>query len=69
MTFLFGLMVAGYGVGAAVAVLTAGGGLARRLVAAGAVVGGGAGLGLALEVFTTGAPFVLEVPALLVRQM
>ncbi len=65
MTFLFGLMVAGYGVGAAVAVLTAGGGLARRLVAAGAVVGGGAGLGLALEVFTTGAPFVLEVPALL----
>jgi len=62
---LFGLMLAGYAFGAAVAVLTTGGGVARRLVGTGAVVGGGAGLGLALEVFTTGAPFVLEVPALL----
>ena len=37
----------------------------RRLVATGAVVGGGAGLALALAVFASGAPFVLEVPALL----
>ena len=65
MTFLFGLMLAGYAFGAAVAVLTPGGGIARRLVAAGAVVGSGAGLGLALEVFISGAPFVLEVPTLL----
>src|SRR6266849_7971946 len=65
MTFLFGLMLAGYAFGAAVAVLTPGGGVARRLVAAGAVVGSGAGLGLALEVFISGTPFVLEVPTLL----
>jgi hypothetical protein len=65
MIGLFGLMLAGYVSGAAIAVLTRGGGVARRLVAAGAVVGGGAGLGLALEVFTSGAPFVLEMPALL----
>ncbi|HSE02907.1 MAG TPA: hydrogenase 4 subunit B [Methylomirabilota bacterium] len=64
MMGLFGLMVAGYLFGAAAAVLTAGG-IARRLVATGAVVGGGAGLGIALVVFTTGAPFVLEVPVLL----
>ena len=65
MTLLFGLMLAGYAFGAAVAVLSPGGGPARRLVAMGAVVGAGAGLGLALEVFTTGVPFVLEVPTLL----
>ncbi|HEY7436895.1 MAG TPA: hypothetical protein VIE41_17265, partial [Methylomirabilota bacterium] len=65
MLFLFGLMLAGYAFGAAVAVLAAGGAAARRLVATGAVVGGGAGLGLALEVFVTGAPFVLDLPALL----
>ncbi len=65
MTFLFGLMLAGYAFGAAVALLTPGGGIARRLVAAGAVVGSGAGLGLALGVFISGAPFVLEVPTLL----
>jgi hydrogenase-4 component B len=63
--FLFGLMLAGYAFGAVVAVLSPGGGVSRRLVATGAVVGGGAGLGLALEVFATGAPFVLEAPTLL----
>ena len=65
MTFLFGLMLAGHAFGAAVAVLAPRGGLVRRLVAAGAVVGSGAGLGLALEVFISGVPFVLEVPTLL----
>ena len=65
MILLFGLMLAGYAFGAAVAVLSPGGGPARRLVAMGAVVGAGAGLGLALGVFTTGVPFVLEVPTLL----
>ena len=65
MIGLFGLMLAGYASGAAGAVLTRGGGVARCLVAVGAVVGGGAGLGLALEVFISGAPFVLEVPTLL----
>ena len=65
MILLFGLMLAGYAFGAAVAVLSPGGGPARRLVAMGAVVGAGAGLGLALGVFTTGVPFGLEVPTLL----
>src|SRR6266436_10454152 len=65
MTLLFGLMLASYAFGAAVAVLSPGGGPARRLVVMGAVVGAGAGLGLALGVFTTGVPFVLEVPTLL----
>src|SRR5712691_1520065 len=62
---LFGLMLAGYAFGATVALLTPGGGVGRRLAAAGAVVGSGAGLGLALHVFISGAPFVLEVPTLL----
>jgi hydrogenase-4 component B len=65
MSLWFGLMLVGYAFGAAVAVLSPGGGAARRLVAMGAVVGGGAGLGLALTVFITGAPFVLEAPSLL----
>src|SRR6266478_3069252 len=65
MILLFGLMLAGYAFGGAIAVLSPGGGPARRLVAMGAVVGAGAGLGLALGVFTTGVPFVLEVPTLL----
>jgi hydrogenase-4 component B len=65
MSLWFGLMLVGYAFGAAVAVLSPGGGAARRLVAMGAVVGGGAGLGLALAVFITGAPFVLEAPSLL----
>ncbi|HUM14447.1 MAG TPA: hydrogenase 4 subunit B [Candidatus Nitrosotalea sp.] len=65
MTILFGLMLAGYAFGAVVAVLSPGGGAIRRLVAMGTVVGGGAGLGLALAVFVTGAPLVLEAPSLL----
>ena len=46
MTLLFGLMLAGYAFGVAVAVLSPSGGPARRLVAMGAVVGAGAGWGL-----------------------
>jgi formate hydrogenlyase subunit 3/multisubunit Na+/H+ antiporter MnhD subunit len=65
MILLFGLMLTGYALGAALAVLSPGGRVARRLVATGVVVGGGAGLGLALEVLLTGATFVLEAPALL----
>jgi len=61
---LFGLMLAGYAFGAALAVLSPGGRVARRLVAAG-VVGAGAGLALALAALLTGAVFVLEVPAVL----
>src|SRR6266508_4089511 len=64
MMALFGLMFGGYTLGAAVAVLTPGV-VGRRLAAAGAVVGSGAGLGLALDVFISGAPFILEVPTLL----
>jgi hypothetical protein len=60
---LFGLMLAGYAFGAALAVLSPGGRVARRLVAAGVVVGAGAGL--ALAALLTGAVFVLEVPAVL----
>jgi formate hydrogenlyase subunit 3/multisubunit Na+/H+ antiporter MnhD subunit len=62
---LFGLMLAGYAFGAALAVLSPGGRVARRLVAAGVVVGAGAGLALALAALLTGAVFVLEVPAVL----
>jgi formate hydrogenlyase subunit 3/multisubunit Na+/H+ antiporter MnhD subunit len=62
---LFGLMLAGYAFGAALAVLSPGGRVARRLVAAGVVVGAGAGLALALAALLTGTVFVLEVPAVL----
>ena len=62
---LFNLMLAGYLSGAALALLLPGRRAARRLVAAGAVVGGAAGLGLALDVFLTRTPFVLDVPGLL----
>jgi hydrogenase-4 component B len=65
MILLFGLMIAGYAFGAAAGTLSPGGRVSRWLVATGAVAGGAASLGLALEVFVGGAPFVLEVPALL----
>jgi hydrogenase-4 component B len=65
MLSLFGLMLGGYALGAALAVLSPGGRVGRRLVATGVVVGGGAGLALALEVLLTGATFVLEAPAVL----
>jgi hydrogenase-4 component B len=65
MILAFSLMLAGYGFGAAAAVLAPGGRSSRWLVAMGAVVGGAAGLTLAVEVFVSGAPFVLEAPALL----
>jgi formate hydrogenlyase subunit 3/multisubunit Na+/H+ antiporter MnhD subunit len=64
-TALFGLMLAGYLAGAAVALLFPRGPLARGLTAAGAMVGGGAGLALALDVLLTGTTLVLDVPGLL----
>ena len=65
MILLFFLMVAGYAFGTATAVLSPQGRAVRRGAATGAVVGGGAGLALALAVFANGAPFALEAPALL----
>src|SRR5215468_1579711 len=65
MRSLFALMLAGYALGAAAAVLRPGGRGGRGLVAAGAVLGGAAGLALALQVLLTGTPFVLEAPAVL----
>ena len=64
-SLLFGLMLGGYALGAGAAVLSPGRLTARGLVAAGAVVGGGAGIGLALQVLLGGVPFALDVPALL----
>src|SRR5215472_14698257 len=55
----FALMLAGYALGAATAILTPRGRSGRGLVAA------GAGLALALQVLLTGTPFGLEAPALL----
>jgi hydrogenase-4 component B len=65
VTLWFGFMLGGYALGAAAAVLSPGHRAGRGLVAIGAVVGGGAGLGLALPILVGGAPFALEVPALL----
>lgn len=65
MTLWFGLMLGGYAFGAGAATLSPSVRTVRGLPAIGAVVGGGAGLGLALQVLVGGAPFVLEVPALL----
>ena len=65
MRSLFALMLAGYALGAAAAVLRPGGRGGRGLVTAGAVLGGAAGLALALQVLLTGTPFVLEAPAVL----
>jgi len=62
---LFFLMLAGYAFGAAGALLAPDGAAARRWAATGAVAGGGAGLVLALTVFASGAPFLLEAPGLL----
>jgi hydrogenase-4 component B len=58
-------MVGGYGAGAVLAVLRRSGGAARALTAAGAMLGAGAGLALALQVLATGAPFTLALPRLL----
>jgi len=65
MTLLFLLMLAGYAFGAVAAVLSPTDGVARRVSALGAVVGGGAGLGVALAFFALQVPLVVEVPALL----
>jgi len=65
MILLFSLMVAGYALGAAATVLSPTDGAARRAAAADAVIGGGAGLAVALGFFAGGAPLVVEAPALL----
>jgi formate hydrogenlyase subunit 3/multisubunit Na+/H+ antiporter MnhD subunit len=65
MILAFSFMLLGYGIGAAAAVLAPGGRTSRWLVALGAVVGGVGGMTLAVEVFATGVPFVLEAPTLL----
>ena len=65
MTLWFGLMLGAYALGAAAAVLSPGRRAVRGLAALGAVVGGGAGLGLALAVLVGGATFALDAPTLL----
>jgi len=62
---LFALMIAGYTLGVVAAVLMPQGRAGRSLVATGAVLGGGAGLALGLQVLLTGVPFGLEAPAVL----
>ncbi|HXJ81849.1 MAG TPA: hydrogenase 4 subunit B [Candidatus Methylomirabilis sp.] len=62
---LFLLMVSGYVAGAISALLLSRGGAARRLTAAGAVVGGAAGLALGLHVLVTGDAFEFDLPPLL----
>ena len=65
MTFFFWLMVAGYAFGAVAALLAPRGGAVRLLTATGAVAGAAAALALSVGVFTTGATFALDAPALL----
>ena len=65
MLSLFALMIAGYTLGVVAAVLMPQGRAGRSLVATGAVLGGGAGLALGLQVLLTGVPFGLEAPAVL----
>jgi hydrogenase-4 component B len=65
MTAVFVLMLAGYALGAAASIAAPRAGAARRWAAAGTVVGGAAGLVVALAFFTTGASLVIEAPALL----
>jgi hydrogenase-4 component B len=65
MAPLFILMLSGYGLGMAGALLSPPGGAARRWGAAGAVAGGVAGLALAVAVLAGGGPWVLQVPGLL----
>ncbi len=65
MTVWFGLMVGGYAVGAVGATFWPGQRGVRGVSALGAIVGGAAGLGLALHVLIGGSPFALEAPAVL----
>ncbi len=65
MTGWFGLMLGGYLVGAVGAVIGPGRRAVRGVAALGAIVGGVAGLGLALVVLAGGRPFALAVPAVL----
>jgi hypothetical protein len=57
---LFALMIAGYALEVVAAVLMPQGRAGRSLVATGAVLGGGAGLALGLQVLLTGVPFGLD---------
>jgi hydrogenase-4 component B len=65
MTLLFVVMVGGHALGAAATLLSRDPRVARGTAAAGAMIGGGAGLALALAVLLSGNPFTLAVPALL----
>src|SRR5258706_8745380 len=65
MKTLFLLLISGYSVGALAALLGLRGATGRRLVAAGALIGAGAGLSLgAVSLFST-SPFQVSVPGLL----
>jgi len=63
--FLFISMIAAYTLGGLVALVGGKDGLARLLTALCAAAGAGAGLVLAVSVIASGAPFSLELPALL----
>ncbi len=65
MLLLFLIMVGGYGGGALGALGARSEDGVRRLTALGALIGGGAGLALALGTLAAGAPFALEIPELL----
>ncbi|MCL4504404.1 MAG: hydrogenase 4 subunit B [Chloroflexi bacterium] len=62
---LFLVMIAAYGFGAFVALLGGRGPIGRWLVAAGAVIGAGAGCAFGAVVIISGQPFTLSIPELL----
>ncbi|HET9372464.1 MAG TPA: proton-conducting transporter membrane subunit [Vicinamibacterales bacterium] len=65
MSLLFWLMLAGYGLGVAGALLAPTAGAVRRSSALGAIVGSAGGTALALSVLLTGMPWSWRGPALL----
>ena len=65
MTVLFLAMLAGYAFGAVAALVSPSDGAARRLATVGIVVGGTAGLAVAVAVFVLATPLTLQAPALL----
>src|SRR5947207_11265213 len=64
-SILFLLMVGGYGAGTVSALCLGQGRIGRGLTGAGAMLGGAAGMGLALHVLATGAVFDLDLRPLL----
>ena len=65
MQTLFLAMLTAYSLGAFAALVGGGRSFGRGLVAVGAIVGAGAGLGLAATVIATGIPFTLSIAELL----